>query len=198
MVPLQHQDPEPASLTAFNAANPDATVADFESPAFRAIKAGIKAALHQDQGGLCVYCECALEPTEGHIDHIKPKGGDNAHPQLCFSYTNYAHSCNTRKTCGDQKKAGLLPIEPSPDCNARWTLSTSDGQIVAHPHLTRAERGPVTKTLDMLGLNRSHLTADRKDWIDRAVTLLVTDATAMPLFLRIAPYRHLLTDLFPA
>jgi len=196
VVPLQHRHPGPAALTAYNDANPGALVSDFDSAAFAAIKAGVKAALNADQGGLCVYCECVLSPTEGHIDHIKPKGGPSAHPELCFAYTNYAQSCNTNTTCGCQKKAGVLPIEPGPGCNTRWTLSTADGQIVSQSYLTRRERGPITQTLGMLGLNRSHLTADRKDWIDRVGDLLVTDAAAVPLLLRAAPYRHLLADLF--
>lgn len=198
MVPLQHRSPEPAALTTFTASHPTAPVADFDRPAFNAVKSGIKAALNEDQGGLCAYCECKLAPTEGHIDHIKPKGGPSARPDLCFSYTNYAHSCSTARRCGDQKKARLLPIEPVPGCNDRWSLSTVDGRIVWREDLQRLQRVPVNETIGMLGLNQNELADDRMTWIDRASQLLSQDAAALPTFIATAPYRHLLADLFSA
>ena len=103
MVELQHRAMPSVALTAFNVANPTASVADFDSLAFRPVKDVVKADLSQDQGGLCAYCESKLLPTEGQVDHIKPKAGTNGHPNLCFSYTNYAHSCINHKSCGQKK-----------------------------------------------------------------------------------------------
>lgn len=198
MVPLQHRSPEPSALTTFNAAHPAASVADFDRQNFNAIKPGIKVALNEDQGGLCAYCECALAPTQGHVDHIKPKAGPVARPDLCFSYTNYAHSCSTDRRCGHQKKARLLPIEPGPGCNDRWSMSPSDGRLAVRNGLQRLQRVPVNETIGMLGLNQPALVADRKDWLDRAAQLLAQDAAALTLFIAAAPYRHVLADLLSA
>ncbi len=57
MVELQHRAVPTPALTAFNASNPAATVNDFDSQAFQIVKNTVKADLHADQGGLCVYCE---------------------------------------------------------------------------------------------------------------------------------------------
>lgn len=198
MVPLQHRNPEPSSLTTFNTHHPTASAADFDGPAFNAIKSGIKSALNEDQGGLCAYCECKLAPMEGHIDHIKPKAGPTARPDLCFSYTNYAHSCSTNRRCGHQKKARLLPIEPVPGCNGRWQLSPTDGRLTVCNGLQRLERVPVNETIGMLGLNQPALATDRKDWADRAAVLLTEDSAVLDVFIAAAPYRHVLAELFSA
>lgn len=116
----QHRAVPTPVLTAFNAANPAATVAEFSSQAFQPVKTAVKADLNKDQGGLCVYCEGNLAPDAGQVEHIKPKGGPNAYPLLCFKYSNDAHSCINTKTCGQKKKNGLLPVEPGPGCNAQF------------------------------------------------------------------------------
>ena len=83
MVELQHRAVEPAELGAFRASYPDAGATDFDSLLFEQTKKAVKAALNQDQDGLCVYCEKPLAPSSGQIDHIKSKAGVNAHPDLC-------------------------------------------------------------------------------------------------------------------
>lgn len=192
MVELQHRALPTPALTAFNAAHPLAPVADFDSLAFRPVKDAVKADLNQDQAGLCAYCECKLPPTEGQVDRIKPKAGSNGHPALCFSYTNYAHSCINHKTCGQKKQDGLLPIEPAPGCNTQWSLST-DGTIEPIAGLTRRQTHTVRQTRDMLGLNAdSNLVDERKRWLGNALTVLQQAPTDFHLFLQAAPYRHML------
>ena len=192
MVELQHRALPTPALSAFNAAQPTATVADFNSRAFQPVKAAVKADLNADQGGLCVYCEKPLTPTEGQVEHIKPKAGANAHPHLCFTYTNYAHSCTNPKTCGPKKKNGLLPIEPGPGCNTLFALST-DGTIEPIAGLTKAQQHTVRQTRDMLGLNAdSNLVDERKRWLARAIAVLQQAPNDIQDFLQTAPYRYML------
>lgn len=195
MVELQHTLPAPAALAQFCALNPNATPADFDGLAFSTVKAAVKAALHQEQGGLCVYCEQMLAATAGQVEHIKPKGGPNAQPALCFTYTNYAHSCIKPKTCGQKKKSGLLPIEPGLGCNDAWTLST-DGTIEPVSGLTRARRHEVRQTRDMLGLNAdSDLVIERQKWLQQVLTILQQAPDEVNDFLKSAPYRHILATV---
>lgn len=195
MVELQHRASPTPALTAFNAANPGAAVADFNSAAFQPVKRAVKADLNQDQEGLCVYCESFLAASDGQVEHIKPKAGSQARPDLCFTYTNYAHSCINPKTCGQKKKDGLLPIEPSPRCNADWTLST-DGTIEPLARLTRKQRHPVCQTRDMLGLNAdSNLVDERKRWLAYAITALQRDPGRIHTLLQTVPFRHILATV---
>lgn len=198
MVELQHRQDEPSELAAFLAAHPDPAVSDFDSLAFAPAKRAVKAALNQDQGGLCVYCERELVANAGQIDHIKPKAGEHAHPELCFSYRNYAHSCIHPKTCGQKKGDRLLPIEPGPGCNQQWGLSR-DGRIepVAFDGQTRQQRHQVRQACDMLGLNAdTTLVIDRKDWYEKTRRILETMPEALDDFLSTAPFRHILATLF--
>lgn len=192
MVELQHRTVPTAALAAFVAATPLATAQDFDSLAFQPVKAAVKADLHQDQGGLCVYCESLLEADAGQVEHIKPKAGRNAHPHLCFDYSNYAHSCINYKTCGQRKRDGLLPIEPGPGCNAQWTLST-DGTIEPCTRLTRQQRHLVIQTRDMLGLNAdSGLVDERRRWLASCIAVLQQTPDDIQAFLQAAPYRYML------
>lgn len=195
MVELQHRVVHTLALTNFVAAHPNLTVDDFDSQAFQPIKAAVKADLNADQAGLCVYCESLLSANVGQVEHIKPKGGQNAHPHLCFTYTNYAHSCINPKTCGQKKKNGLLPIEPAPGCNIHWSLST-DGTLEPIAGLTRAQQHAVRQTCDMLGLNKdSNLVDERQRWLKSALVVLQQTPNDLPQFLQTAPYRHILATV---
>lgn len=188
MIELQHRSVEPEKLREFRRNFPNAGKDDFNGPNFSSAKRAVKAALHEDQDGMCAYCERLLSPDSGQIDHIKPKGGANAHPHLCFTYTNFAHSCIDDKTCGQKKKDGLLPIEPGPGCNDRWELSTN-GKIEPLSPLSRSEKHNVKKTRDMLGLNTPDLTKDREEWFKSAISTLERCPDDIDIFLQDAPFR---------
>lgn len=195
MVELRHRAIHTPALTKFVAAHLDITVDDFKSLAFGPVKLAVKADLNADQGGLCVYCESFLLANKGQIEHIKPKGGADAHPALCFTYTNYAHSCINPKTCGQKKQDGLLPIEPGPGCNAGWNLST-DGTIETIVGLTRAQQHEVRKTRDMLGLNNDlALVDERRLWLKNALAVLQQAPNDIQQFLGSAPYRYILATV---
>lgn len=189
MVELQHSI-EPAELAAFRVDNPAASVQDFDDAKFQSAKRICKAALNQNQGGLCAYCEQLLAATDGQIDHIKPK---SVYQNLCFTYTNYAHSCINNKTCGQKKKNGLLPIEPALGCNQEWELST-DGRIQPISGLTQTRKHQVNQTRDMLGLNADpNLLDERKKWFEKALLILHVAPADIQPFLQTAPFRYILT-----
>jgi uncharacterized protein (TIGR02646 family) len=188
MVELQHRANVPPELLPFA----NALVAEFDSPEFQPTKRVVKAALHADQGGLCVYCEQYLDAQAGHIEHIKPKGGPHAHPHLCFLYANFAHSCSNDRTCGHKKGAGLLPTEPGPGCNAEWVLLT-DGAIDVVSGLTRSQKQRPEQTRDMLGLNNPVLCQERKKYVHAFITVLKEFPNDASAFLVSVPFRHILT-----
>lgn len=194
MVELEHRAIPTPALTQYLSDNPAATVADFDSPLFGPVKRLVKADLHQDQDGLCVYCEQLLEANEGQVEHIKPKAGANAHPHLCFDYNNYAHSCINNKTCGQRKRDRLLPIEPGSGCNGQWTIVSHSGLIEPLTTLTRRLRHPVVQTRDMLGLNAdSNLVDERKKWFIQTIEVLKVAPDDIDQFLQSVPFRVLIT-----
>lgn len=193
MVELQHSIPEPQELSQFIKSHTNIGLADWGSLQFQPIKQTIKAALNRDQVGLCGYCETKLSPSDGQIDHIKPKAKN---PSLCFSYSNFVQSCINPKTCGQKKKEGLLPIEPGPGCNVEWTLST-DGTIEPVVGLSKSRRHAVNQTRDMLGLNKdSNLVDERKRWLDSAISILKISPDDISDFLHSAPYRYIIVTAF--
>ncbi|MEN9911772.1 MAG: hypothetical protein RI956_216 [Pseudomonadota bacterium] len=160
MVELEYGE-TPKLLVQFNQQNPNPTIDMFNHIDFKATKHSVKASLNALQGGLCVYCERNLKPDEGQLEHIKPK---SKHSDLCFEYTNYAHSCCNNKTCGNKKKSGLLPIEPTKkECNAEWQIDSNDGKIIVMliPELTKKRKHEIMQTYDMLGLNNAELSEER-------------------------------------
>lgn len=196
MVELQHRSGGIPELTQFLQQHPNADIRIWNDKGFHPVKQRVKAALNEDQQGLCVYCERLLAATEGQVEHIKPKAGANAYPEFCFTYTNYAHGCINPKTCGQKKKDGLLPIEPGPGCNKQWTLSTTDGSLQPVEGLTRHMRHQVTQTRDMLGLNKdSSLVADRQRWLDSALQVMKSQPEHLDQFLQQSPFRHLLATV---
>ena len=193
MVELKHRSNPTPLLATFIAAHPNATPKDFDSIAFRAAKNAIKTELNTDQGGLCVYCEQKLAAKDGQLEHIKPKGGKNARPDLCFTYTNYAHSCTNDKTCGQKKKDGELPIEPTdPHCNSQWVLSTN-GEIQPHNNLRKKQKHPVNQTIGMLGLNQPALVEARQRVFRNVIEILQQRPQTASAFIAKQEFRYLLT-----
>ena len=192
MVELVH-GPMPNVLAVYLIMHPSCNTDDFEhDPIFQAIKPTIKQQLNRDQDGLCVYCERKILPNDGHIEHIKPKRGVHAHPHLCFSYNNFAQSCNDKYTCGSKKKSGLLPIEPHAGCNDFFSLSIT-GEVTCITGLTRRERHEVRMTRDMLGLNKPHLVKEREKWCNSIITILKHNPSAnIDDFLKDKPFRFIL------
>ncbi len=194
MVEISHRVPEPTELVAFRTGHPSLGPAAFDSAAFQPIKRQIKRKLHQDQSGLCAYCESRLNDDDGQVDHIKPRRGAHGHPNLTFVYTNFAHSCVSAKHCGQKRGDRLLPIEPRSGCNARFTLST-DGFIDANRNQSLDEQQEARITRDLLGLNDPDLVRRRKQWLESALSHLEDFQAMYPAFIDNAPFRHTLKRL---
>jgi uncharacterized protein (TIGR02646 family) len=190
MVELKH-GPVPPVLTAYITSHTQLTPANFEDASFAPVKRVVKVDLHRDQGGICVYCERELAANAGQVEHIKPKGGKYGYPNLAFTYSNYAHSCIDNKTCGQKKKAGLLPIEPGYGCNKDFIVLTN-GDLAPHFELTRKQKHNVKQTKDMLGLNSPQLTIDRSKWLKAILQLHKTHPQLVKSFLADKPFRHIL------
>ena len=196
MVELQHRRKAVPELERFLADHPSPGVDMFGHLEFAPAKKSIKAALNEDQMGLCVYCEEKLGPTDGHVEHIRPKGGKKAHPELCFTYTNLAQSCLNDKTCGQQKQNRILPIEPGPGCNRHWTIATS-GRIIAAEGLTKKEQQMVRMTCDMTGLNHPELVAHRERRLKGLIEILKTapEDEEVEAHLEDKPFRFILATV---
>lgn len=174
-------DQTPQELLQYIAENGVLNVSDFDSKTFQPIKLLVKQRLFTLQKSFCVYCERKFELlNQVQVDHLKPKSGQNAHPELCFEYKNYVISCiqnEGRKTitCGQKKGAGLIPIEPTAtNCNSNFKLD-ENGRISAVPELSKTERHNVTVTLNMLGLNKPHLLLLRKKRISSLIEVMKLD-----------------------
>jgi len=197
MIELIHT-PVPAAaskaLSDYATLVPGAGPTDFDSLGFLPYKKIVKACLHVIQEGLCAYCETPLQATNGQVEHIKPKGGANAHPHLTFDFANYAHGCINPKTCGQKKGSEILPIEPRARCNDFFSIST-DGNLSPTPTLSDADKQRVRDTIRILGLQHPPLTLERKKMIAAVLKIKAVNPSLVPLFLSTRDFRHILKRL---
>lgn len=112
---------------------------DFKNPC----KTRFKTFLAQEQNGLCGYCECDLDSTSSHIEHLAPR---ERYRHLKFSYENLIISCDgrflcsgkthNRESCGHRKdneydeKLFLNPAE-SPKITTYFRFDNGTGAIIA-------------------------------------------------------------------
>lgn len=194
MVELSRHEPIPASLADYNRNCPCAGPQEFKANRHPVpqVKADIKAAMNRDQGGLCVYCERTLAPTEGEVEHVLPK---SRHPNKTFDFSNLAHACGRMQVCGNKKADKELPIVPAPGCNDDFFLGTG-GNLEPRVGLSRQRRHEVCSTRDMVGLNEAQLVNDRKKWVDAVVAMLKADSSvALDVVIKDSPFRHILKRL---
>nr|WP_275583542.1 retron system putative HNH endonuclease [Archangium primigenium] len=133
------------------------------SKRFPTIKSALKAALVQEQFGVCCYCERDL--TGGaHIEHLMPKSLASA---LTYDYANLLASCEGEKgkgrapeTCGHLKGTRALPIHPlMPDCSAYFVFSSS-GTVGPSPEAAR--HAPALGSISILGRDSARIVALRR------------------------------------
>lgn len=201
MVELDRTLPEPAALTAYRNAFPNAGPIDWESANFSSAKAAIKKQRNQEQAGLCIYCEQVLPAGWGHVEHIKPKAGPRGTAVLTFVYSNLAHSCDgvvnrvSGKHCGPTKDSDLLTQEPGVGCNNDFELSDLDGSIRPRMDLPGPRKDALAQDLTALGLNHSALMGERKKWLDQVITILKLNDEWGELFVAEIPFRHIMKRL---
>ena len=164
---------EPTVLTQWKAVNPQATYKDLSDRQFPdsvPTKAALKQALITEQGGLCCYCECRIQPHNSHIEHFKPKG-DPLYSAFQLDYSNLLASCGIRpclssdEHCGHKKGCYYTTDLISPlevDCSSHFTYKL-DGTI-GHT----GNRGDIT--IRKLHLDSSLLNRQRKSLIDYFLT----------------------------
>lgn len=184
MLELAHLLPEPPSLQAHRALDPQA---EWETLPHVPQKRDLRHQLNIEQDGLCIYCEEHLSPDAGHIDHIKPR---SERRDLTFVYTNLAHSCWCRGRCGDGKDNDLLPIEPRPGCSAYFELSVTTGRIAPNRRERNEDQDRAKTTLELLGLNRDPGLARKRQQHARTVVALEQQSPAdAQAYINAAPFR---------
>ena len=160
---------EPTVFTQWKAINPQATYRDLSDRQFPGsvfAKVALKQALIAEQGGLCCYCECRIQPGNSHIEHFKPKG-DPLYSALQLDYSNLLASCGIRPLLGSDEHCGhkkgcdyttdlVSPLEV--DCSSHFSYQL-DGTIGYTDN-----RGDVS--IQMLHLDSTLLNRQRKSLID--------------------------------
>lgn len=118
--------------------------------------------LHVEQRGMCGYCEKEINELR-HVDHILPRKGDHAEPVFCLTYTNLILSCTSSnpRSCGNSKKANLLPIEPRSGTADLFWLSLTTGILRPAEGVSREQKRDINATLSILNLNNANLTYQR-------------------------------------
>lgn len=145
-----------------------------------ATKPKLKAALLEEQGGVCCYCEIHLDlaGSDSHIEHLEAR---SQKPKRMFDYWNLLASCNSLlqemddshelslssigKHCGGRRKAKPLPIHPLlPDCG-RFFDFTENGGVVPDTGLSPEEKRQTREVLETLLLNHPFLQKVRRSAI---------------------------------
>lgn len=133
-------------------------------------KQAVVESLIDEQGGICCYCECKLNPNDSHIEHIVPQKGPSGNMALSLTYDNIICSCqsNLKKgtplTCGNAKgnwyDVDLLISPLNADCED-YFVYLGDGQILPVDQDKKA-----IETIKRLKLDDSSLTSKREKAIE--------------------------------
>jgi uncharacterized protein (TIGR02646 family) len=146
--------------------------------------------LHQHpwrlQKGLCAYCEQEIpektktEEDKSHLEHIRPKRGENGFPDLTYCFENIIVSCegfdlttisiSKRKFCGhikDNQYDSELFLNPTEISDIEsYFYYGSEGQVEPHPLKTGDEQNRAAYMIRILGLDHSVLVDMRKNQYD--------------------------------
>ncbi len=150
---------EPAQLAELKRGDPD-WVASWEALDGTAVKRAIKAALLQEQGYVCCYCERRVAQDSSHIEHVAPR---SKAASLDLAWSNLLASCNSeaKAHCGAAKGNWYLPEQfVSPlhaDCEGRFSFHL-DGSVTP----ARNEDDAARVTIARLRLDIKTLRAMRR------------------------------------
>lgn len=134
----------------------------------RDIKRDVHAALMQEQGFLCCYCEASVDRESSHVEHFRPRGKPR-YRHLQLDYTNLLGSCGRDSVKGEPRQCGsskgswfdeqllISPLEPA--CEGRFRF-TGDGRI--HPAHGDAAEAAFT-TIRRLALDLPKLDKRRQE-----------------------------------
>ena len=154
-----------------------AVVAGTHQADWREVRAGEKrqvlASMIAEQGGLCAYTMRRIDEQSSHVEHVKPQGRCRQdHPGSDLDYRNLVACFPRDEPCryGARRKADwwedngvhfVSPLRPVCEQVFRFRL---DGRIEATGNRINA-----STTIEVLGLDDSSLTEDRKRAIDEFI-----------------------------
>jgi len=105
-------------------------------------------------GSYCSYCERRIE-TNLAVEHILPKKGPNAHPQLIGRWENFLLACvNCNATKGDKSVVLAEAMLPDRDNTFVVYTYTEDGKVSVAPGLVGPMAAAASATLSLVGLNK--------------------------------------------
>lgn len=157
-------------------------------------KANVRAALTQMQGPpasvtaktgesrvRCAYCEGALYPGDGHIEHFRRKSPQHF-PQLTFTWSNLFLSCNGPEHCGHYKDRRTAPtydparlIKPDEDDPEFFLYFHSSGEVRPRTGLNAADTQRAKDTIAVFGLNAPALKGHRRRELDSYRTHILSE-----------------------
>lgn len=128
----------------------------------------------------CNYCESAIQPPEGHIEHLASR---TSHPALEFDWANLFLSCDKSTHCGHFKDS-TRGVEYSPERVIHPDVEDPDaffhflssGKVEPRAGLDPESESRAMMTIEALNLNDSRLVQKRsaiaKQVRDYALTYL--------------------------
>jgi uncharacterized protein (TIGR02646 family) len=122
----------------------------------------LRTTLHQEQFGLCCYCNAAIKNEHSSpIDHLEPREGDTQTERI-FDYNNLVLSCNGGQKentnpkvlyCDANKKSDTIDLTPlMAECETEIYFN-EEGEI-------NCSTDRATKTVSVLNLH--HISLDNK------------------------------------
>ena len=105
-------------------------------------------------GLYCSYCERPIGNLPA-LEHVQPKGGPHAHPDLEGRWENFLLACgNCNSTKGAKEVVLARVLLPDRDNTFAAHTYLEDGAVVVAPGLSAAATAAASATLDLVGLNK--------------------------------------------
>ena len=106
-------------------------------------------------GSFCSYCERPIA-TNLAVEHIQPKKGPHAHPNLVGRWQNFLLACvNCNATKGDKNVVLADVMLPDRDNTFIIYAYTQDGKVAVAPGLNANVATAATSTLSLVGLDKA-------------------------------------------
>lgn len=132
-------------------------------PSWEALDNPIKGELHQrlldDQGAICCYCGGEITDGSSHIEHLVPRRGPSARPDLELEFKNLLASCGLNakprepRHCGPAKDswydANLLVSPLTPACESKFRYLDNGAVEPSEPADQRAVETILRLKLDI-------------------------------------------------
>ena len=126
---------EPGSLQAFRAAQPQATWEELRDDALHCGKqayADIRTQTHQDQNGLCAYCEIDIRdnnPLKSRIEHFHPNSDTGSATNWALDWPNMMAVCAGGSFRHGEAPHTLEPLDQNLSCDAHKDRMIQQGQL---------------------------------------------------------------------